>query len=134
PDSAFPQDDLKFLQHKFLIQTIIFSRCSDKAPTVRSKALSCLAQFLEKNAVSEGVQELLQGSSSHTRKTIGVMRPSEVSEASDQQGTDGSCRAMSGTNDQWSLVNGTEASNHTRKTCVLRTIEVLEASDQLGAD
>lgn len=61
PDSSFPQEDLKFLQHKFLIQALIFSRCSDKAPTVRSKALSCLAQFLEKNAVSEGVQELLQG-------------------------------------------------------------------------
>lgn len=139
PDSSFPQEDLKFLQHKFLIQALIFSRCSDKAPTVRSKALSCLAQFLEKNAVSEGVQELLQGSSSHSHKTISVMRTSEFCEASAQQGTDGSCRAMSGTNDQWnreSLANGTEASTPTRrKTCgVMRTIEVSEAGDQLGAD
>ncbi|KAM5131954.1 condensin-2 complex subunit D3 [Mantella aurantiaca] len=110
-DASFPQENLKFLQHKFLIQAIIFSRCSDKAPTVRSKALSCLAQFIEKNAVSEGVQELLQGSS---------------------------CRAMSGASSHCtteSLVNGTEASNHTRKTISeLRTIEVSEASDQLRTD
>nr|DBA16536.1 TPA: hypothetical protein GDO54_003919 [Pyxicephalus adspersus] len=110
-DSSFPQDDLKFLQHKFLIQTFIFSRCSDKAPTVRSKALSCLAQFLEKNAVSEGVYELLQGSS---------------------------CRTMSGTNvhlTSESIVNGSEASSHVRKTIgVMRTIEVTEAGDSLGSD
>lgn len=37
----------KFLKHKFFVQEIIFDRCLDKAPTVRSKALSSFAQCLE---------------------------------------------------------------------------------------
>ncbi|XP_063799859.1 condensin-2 complex subunit D3 [Pseudophryne corroboree] len=110
-DSSFPPDNLKFLQHKFLLQAMVFSRCSDKAPTVRSKALSCLAQYLEKNATSaaEGLQELLQGSS---------------------------CRAASRTNfTTESSVNSTEASSHVRKTMgALRTIEVSEAGDADGGE
>ncbi|KAM3922202.1 condensin-2 complex subunit D3 [Leptodactylus fuscus] len=112
-DGSFPLENLKFLQHKFLLQAMVFSRCSDKAPTVRSKALSSLAQCLEKNAssVSEGVTELLQGSS---------------------------CRTISGTTvTAESMVSGTEGatSNHTRKTiCALRTIEVTDDGDAMGAD
>ncbi|KAG8568274.1 hypothetical protein GDO81_013944 [Engystomops pustulosus] len=109
-DSAFPLEQLKFIQHKFLLQTMVFSRCSDKAPTVRSKALSCLAQCLEKNplSMSEGITELLQGSS---------------------------CRTISGITTE-SMVNGTEAtSNRTRKTiAALRTIEVTDDGDPMGAD
>ncbi|XP_056398365.1 condensin-2 complex subunit D3 isoform X2 [Hyla sarda] len=108
-DASFPLEKIKFLQHKFLLQAMVFSRCSDKAPTVRSKALSCLAQCLEKNAASEGVTELLQGST---------------------------CRTISGTTvTAESMVNGTEASNHTRKTIgALRTIEVTDEGDHMGAD
>ncbi|XP_044137939.1 condensin-2 complex subunit D3 [Bufo gargarizans] len=108
-DASFPLEQLKFLQHKFLLQAMVFSRCSDKAPTVRSKALSCLAQCLDKNAtsVSEGISELLQGSS---------------------------CRTISATTvTAESTVNGTEAS--TRKTIgALRTIEVTDDGDPMGAD
>ncbi|KAM4652059.1 condensin-2 complex subunit D3 [Discoglossus pictus] len=112
PDESFPPENVKFLQHKFLLQVMVFSRCSDKAPTVRSKALSCLAQCLEKNATSaiEGVQELLQGStcrtvlgmcataesslssneaSSHPQKTLGTMKTIEVSEYTDALGSEG---------------------------------------------
>ncbi|XP_028666256.1 condensin-2 complex subunit D3 [Erpetoichthys calabaricus] len=55
----------RFLQHKFLIEEIIFRRCSDKAPVVRSRALTCFAQCLEHIAsVSvEGFQDVFQKSS-----------------------------------------------------------------------
>ncbi|XP_069804288.1 condensin-2 complex subunit D3 [Dendropsophus ebraccatus] len=110
-DSSFPLEKLKYLQHKFLLQAMVFSRCSDKAPTVRSKALSCLAQCLEKNAssLSDGVTELLQGSTCRTISTT--------------------------TTTTESMVNGTEASNHTRKTMgALRTIEVTDEDEPMGAD
>ncbi|KAM9299270.1 condensin-2 complex subunit D3 [Gastrophryne carolinensis] len=111
PDDSLPQEDLKLLQHKFLIQELVFSRCSDKAPTVRGKALSCLAQVLEKNSVSEGVHELLQGSS---YRTMSVPAENMTSD---------------------SVGNGTEASSHTRKTMgVMRTIEVSEAGYTLSGD
>ncbi|XP_076432023.1 condensin-2 complex subunit D3 isoform X2 [Peromyscus maniculatus bairdii] len=42
----------KFLKHKFFVQEIIFDRCLDKAPTVRSKALSSFAHCLELSASS----------------------------------------------------------------------------------
>ncbi|KAM8926969.1 condensin-2 complex subunit D3 [Pelodytes ibericus] len=108
-DEALPPEDLKYLQHKFLLQAMVFSRCSDKAPTVRSKALSCLAQCLEKNATSalEGVQELLQGSS---------------------------CRTILGTNvTRDNSVNGSEAQTH-RTTGALRTIEVTDGGELTRAE
>lgn len=37
----------KFLKHQFIVQEIIFDRSFDKAPTVRSKALSSFAHCLE---------------------------------------------------------------------------------------
>ncbi|XP_075046453.1 condensin-2 complex subunit D3 [Mixophyes fleayi] len=108
-DAAIPPESLKFLQHKFLLQDMVFSRCSDKAPTVRSKALSCLAQYMEKSSgfAADGIQELLQGSSCRTvsgdncttessvnrteasRKTLGALRTIELSEAAEALGTDG---------------------------------------------
>ncbi|XP_075695361.1 condensin-2 complex subunit D3 [Rhinoderma darwinii] len=110
-DASFPLENLKFLQHKFLLQAMVFSRCSDKAPTVRSKALSCLAHSLEKNATSvlDGVTVLLQRSS---------------------------CRTMTGTSATTeSMVSGAEVSNHTHKTIgALRTIEVTDDGDPMGAD
>ncbi|XP_068094896.1 condensin-2 complex subunit D3 isoform X2 [Hyperolius riggenbachi] len=107
-DDSFPQEEVRFLQHKFMIQEIVFSRCSDKVPTIRSKALSCLAQLLEKQGALVGVQEILQGSS---------------------------CRTVSASSTTESSVNGTEASSHTRKTInVMRTIEVTEASAAKGVD
>ncbi|XP_075185200.1 LOW QUALITY PROTEIN: condensin-2 complex subunit D3 [Anomaloglossus baeobatrachus] len=112
PDASLPVEKIKLLQHKFLLHAMVFSRCSDKAPTVRSKALSCLAHSLEKNTttVSEGVTELLQGSS---------------------------CRTISGASvAAENTVNGTEgASAHSRKTPgVMRTIEVTDDCDPMGAD
>ncbi|XP_053547485.1 condensin-2 complex subunit D3 [Bombina bombina] len=110
PDESLPPEKSKFLQHKFLLQVMVFSRCSDKAPTVRSKALSCLAQCLEKNATSaiEGVQELLQGSA---------------------------CRTVLGTNVTTETSINNEATNHPQKTLgTMKSIEVSDASDQLGTD
>ncbi|NWU11658.1 CNDD3 protein, partial [Cephalopterus ornatus] len=46
-DDSLSLDQQKFLKHKFLVQVMVFDRCSDKAPTVRSKALSSFAHSLE---------------------------------------------------------------------------------------
>ncbi|CAH6858928.1 Ncapd3 [Phodopus roborovskii] len=55
----------KFLKHKFFVQEIIFDRCLDKAPTVRSKALSSFAHCLESSArsTSESILEIFINSS-----------------------------------------------------------------------
>ncbi|KAM7137906.1 condensin-2 complex subunit D3 isoform 1-T1 [Macrochelys suwanniensis] len=67
-NSSLSVDHQKLLKHKFLVQDMVFGRCSDKAPTVRSKALSSFAYCLEMKAATtlESIQELLQGTSSHT--------------------------------------------------------------------
>ncbi|NXG04652.1 CNDD3 protein, partial [Sakesphorus luctuosus] len=52
PDSSLSLDQQKFLKHKFLVQVMVFGRCSDKAPAVRSKALSSFAHCLEKKAAA----------------------------------------------------------------------------------
>uniref|UniRef100_A0A7M4FS80 Condensin-2 complex subunit D3 n=1 Tax=Crocodylus porosus TaxID=8502 RepID=A0A7M4FS80_CROPO len=63
PDSSLSPEHEKFLKHKFLVQIMVFGRCSDKAPTVRSKALCSFAHCLEMKATTtlESIQELLQG-------------------------------------------------------------------------
>ncbi|NWY61556.1 CNDD3 protein, partial [Chionis minor] len=67
-DSSLSPDHQKFLKHKFLVQVMVFGRCSDKAPVVRSKALSSFAHCLEMKAAAtlESIQDLLQSSSDHT--------------------------------------------------------------------
>ncbi|XP_059685586.1 condensin-2 complex subunit D3 [Gavia stellata] len=67
-DSSLPLDHQKFLKHKFLVQVMVFGRCSDKAPVVRSKALSSFAHCLEMKAAAtlDSIQDLLQSSSDHT--------------------------------------------------------------------
>ncbi|XP_066115869.1 condensin-2 complex subunit D3 [Saccopteryx bilineata] len=54
----------KFLKHKFLVQDIMFDRCLDKAPTVRSKALSSFVHCLELsvNTASDSILEFLLNS------------------------------------------------------------------------
>ncbi|NXO68383.1 CNDD3 protein, partial [Phainopepla nitens] len=47
PGSSLSLDRWVFLKHKFLVQVMVFGRCSDKAPVVRSKALSSFAHCLE---------------------------------------------------------------------------------------
>uniref|UniRef100_A0A663LVX1 Condensin-2 complex subunit D3 n=1 Tax=Athene cunicularia TaxID=194338 RepID=A0A663LVX1_ATHCN len=61
-DSSLSLDHQKFLKHKFLVQVMVFGRCSDKSPLVRSKALSCFAHCLEMKAAAalESIQDLLQ--------------------------------------------------------------------------
>ncbi|XP_053126164.1 condensin-2 complex subunit D3 isoform X2 [Hemicordylus capensis] len=68
PDPPLSEEQQAFLKHKFLVQVMVFGRCSDKVPTVRSKALSSLAQCLETKAPSsvESLQELLQGPAAST--------------------------------------------------------------------
>nr|KAF6282550.1 non-SMC condensin II complex subunit D3 [Myotis myotis] len=60
-DHALSSEHQKFLNHKFLVQEIMFDRCLDKAPTVRSKALSSFAHCLElsANSTSESILEFL---------------------------------------------------------------------------
>uniref|UniRef100_A0A803T7G9 Condensin-2 complex subunit D3 n=1 Tax=Anolis carolinensis TaxID=28377 RepID=A0A803T7G9_ANOCA len=72
PDVTLSEEQQKFMKHKFLVQVMIFGRCSDKAPAVRSKALSGFAQCLEANATSntECIQELLQG----RKEIMGMLR------------------------------------------------------------
>ncbi|XP_063211320.1 condensin-2 complex subunit D3 isoform X3 [Chroicocephalus ridibundus] len=67
-DGSLSLDHQKFLKHKFLVQVMVFGRCSDKASVVRSKALSSFAHCLEMKAAAtlESVQDLLQSSSDHT--------------------------------------------------------------------
>lgn len=60
-DNTVSLDHQKFLKHKFLVQDIMFDRCLDKAPTVRSKALSSFAHCLELSVTtsSESILEFL---------------------------------------------------------------------------
>ncbi|NXR00167.1 CNDD3 protein, partial [Sagittarius serpentarius] len=51
-DSSLSLDQQNFLKHKFLVQVMVYGRCSDKAPVVRSKALSSFAHCLEMKAAA----------------------------------------------------------------------------------
>ncbi|XP_032937707.1 condensin-2 complex subunit D3 [Catharus ustulatus] len=68
PDTSLSQDRQKFLKHKFLVQVMVFGRCSDVAPVVRTKALSSFVHCLEMKAAAtlESIQDLLQSSSVRT--------------------------------------------------------------------
>lgn len=59
-DDTVSLEHQKFLKHKFFVQEIIFDRCLDKAPTVRSKALSSFAHCLEltSGSTSESILEI----------------------------------------------------------------------------
>lgn len=81
----------KFLKHKFFVQEIIFDRCLDKAPTVRSKALSSFAQCLElstsntsENTLEIFINSTVTGIHSHFGTSL---RPSTVL-------TNRSCRSV----------------------------------------
>ncbi|XP_052044738.1 condensin-2 complex subunit D3 [Apodemus sylvaticus] len=71
----------KFLKHQFIVQEIIFDRSFDKAPTVRSKALSSFAHCLELSSshTSERVLEIFINSNlvSRVQSNSGtLLRPS----------------------------------------------------------
>ncbi|XP_047549091.1 condensin-2 complex subunit D3 isoform X1 [Lutra lutra] len=68
-DNTLSMEHQKILKHKFLVQEIIFDRCVDKAPTVRSKALSSFAHCLEVSVTtaSESILELLSNSPAISR-------------------------------------------------------------------
>ncbi|XP_074018650.1 condensin-2 complex subunit D3 isoform X1 [Numenius arquata] len=67
-DASLSLDHQNFLKHKFLVQVMVFGRCSDKASVVRSKALSSFAHCLEMKAAAtlESIQDLLQSSPDRT--------------------------------------------------------------------
>ncbi|XP_010179710.1 PREDICTED: condensin-2 complex subunit D3, partial [Mesitornis unicolor] len=111
-DSSLSLDQQKFLKHKFLVQVMVFGRCSDKAPAVRSKALSSFAHCLEMKdaSTSETIQDLLQTSdhteleantntasstvsaeamSSHPLKTLPTFKTIELTDSSDTAVLDG---------------------------------------------
>uniref|UniRef100_A0A8C9T0G2 Condensin-2 complex subunit D3 n=1 Tax=Scleropages formosus TaxID=113540 RepID=A0A8C9T0G2_SCLFO len=64
PEVSLPAELVPYLQHRFLIQVMVFGRRSDRAPTVRAHALACLAQCLELQSPStaESIQELFSTS------------------------------------------------------------------------
>ncbi|XP_032216377.1 condensin-2 complex subunit D3 isoform X2 [Mustela erminea] len=68
-DNTLSMEHQKILKHKFLVQEIIFDRCVDKSPTVRSKALSSFAHCLEVSVTtaSESILELLSNSAAISR-------------------------------------------------------------------
>ncbi|KAM6158642.1 LOW QUALITY PROTEIN: condensin-2 complex subunit D3 [Rhynchocyon petersi] len=79
-DNTLSLEHKKFLTHKFLVQEIMYDRCLDKAPTVRSKALSSFAHCLELSFTntSESMLELLINSSSFQRQTFDPAGASEM--------------------------------------------------------
>ncbi|XP_076214627.1 condensin-2 complex subunit D3 [Aptenodytes patagonicus] len=111
-DSSLSLDHQKFLKHKFLVQVMVFGRCSDKAPVVRSKALSSFAHCLEMKAAAtlESIQDLLQSSSDHT--------------------------ALEANTNTASLIVSAEAmSNHPLKTLpTFKTIELTDSSNTAVLD
>ncbi|KAM6107789.1 condensin-2 complex subunit D3 [Pterocles gutturalis] len=78
-DSSLSPDHQKFATHKFLVQVMVFGRCSDKASVVRSKALSSFAHCLEMKAAA--IQDLLQSSSDHTALEANTNTASLIADA-----------------------------------------------------
>ncbi|XP_072557992.1 condensin-2 complex subunit D3-L-like isoform X1 [Paramormyrops kingsleyae] len=68
PEASLSPEQAVFLQHKFLVQVMVFGRRSDRAPSVRGHALSCLAQCLELQSPNtvENIQELFSATSAQT--------------------------------------------------------------------
>ncbi|XP_064207133.1 condensin-2 complex subunit D3 isoform X1 [Anguilla rostrata] len=67
-DASLSAELASFLPHKFLVQVMVFGRRSDRAPTVRSHALTYLGQCLELQSpnATESVQELFSFTSAQT--------------------------------------------------------------------
>ncbi|NXJ10790.1 CNDD3 protein, partial [Odontophorus gujanensis] len=110
-DSSLSLDRQKFLKHKFLIQVMMFGRCSDRAPVVRSKALSCFAHCLEMKASAalDSIQDLLQ----------------TYDHANLEGNTDSACLMLS----------EEAVSNHPQKTLpTFKTIELTNSSDATVLD
>lgn len=110
-DPSLQPEHQKYLDNKYWIQVVILDRCSDKAPTVRSRALSCLAQCLDLNIASafESVQELMLGTTKSLHKTLGILESTDV------------------TGNLYSLA--TVASNQSRDA--LKTIEVTDPRESM---
>ncbi|XP_026564770.1 condensin-2 complex subunit D3 [Pseudonaja textilis] len=92
PDVVLTEEEQVFLKHKFLVQVMIIGRCSDKVPTVRSKALSSFAQCLENKVIPnvQDIQELLHGSrTSHQLKTFPTFKTIEMTHERDSTKFDG---------------------------------------------
>ncbi|XP_048369194.1 condensin-2 complex subunit D3 [Sphaerodactylus townsendi] len=112
PDGSMSEEQQAFLKHKFLVQVMVFGRCSDKASTVRSKALSSFAHCLEMKTTPsiENIQELFQSTvgsmaltshgptraslsstdgASHPQKTFPTFKTVEVSNERDTTDFDG---------------------------------------------
>nr|XP_045000999.1 condensin-2 complex subunit D3 isoform X1 [Jaculus jaculus] len=78
-DGTLSLEHQHFLKHKFLVQEIMFDRCLDKAPTVRSKALSSFAHCLESTTnTSETILEFLINTSEIQSHSGTLLRNSPV--------------------------------------------------------
>ncbi|GCC23251.1 hypothetical protein chiPu_0001645 [Chiloscyllium punctatum] len=85
PDGSIPPEHQKYLCHKYWIQFVILGRCSDKAPSVRSRALCCLAQCLELNTSKAVmyVQEILLQTTNIRHKTPQALKSIEFADNQD---------------------------------------------------
>ncbi|KAM9519397.1 condensin-2 complex subunit D3 [Guaruba guarouba] len=113
-DTSLSLDQQKLIKHKFLVQVMVFGRCSDKAPVVRSKALSSFAQCLEMKAATtlESIQDLLQSFLEASTDTASLTVSAEGTE----------------------LFSST-VSNHSLKTLpTFKTIELTDNSNAAGLD
>uniref|UniRef100_UPI00398E4DCE condensin-2 complex subunit D3 n=1 Tax=Pristiophorus japonicus TaxID=55135 RepID=UPI00398E4DCE len=117
PDSSIPPEHQKYLNHRYWIQGVILGRCSDKAPTVRSRALSCFAQCLESNVSTavESVQELLLGIEGWTM--FHGQSDGELNMPGNSVGMDGEA-----------------TNNHLKTIGALKTIEVTDRGDSIDSD
>ncbi|KAL0994528.1 hypothetical protein UPYG_G00123530 [Umbra pygmaea] len=68
PDENLDPELVTFLPHRFLVHNMVFGRRSDASPTVRSHALTCLAQCLELPSINatRSVKELFFTTSAQT--------------------------------------------------------------------
>ncbi|KAM9216984.1 condensin-2 complex subunit D3 [Leptosomus discolor] len=118
-DSSLSLDRQNFLKHKFLVQVMVFGRCSDKAPVVRSKALSSFAHCLEMKAAAtlESIQDLVQSSCDHTVLEANTKTASSIDSA---EGIESFCYTLS---------------SHPLKTLpTFKTIELTDSSDTTALD
>ncbi|XP_071500786.1 condensin-2 complex subunit D3-L-like [Diadema antillarum] len=79
----------QFLSHRFLLD-IMISRCSDKAPTVRAKALSCFAQFtaLAGQGAGQSIGSMLSAPTAKTGVTPIMVLTEAVQNKTSESGQD----------------------------------------------
>ncbi|KAJ8398976.1 hypothetical protein AAFF_G00416430 [Aldrovandia affinis] len=85
PEASLSEELASFLTHKFLVQVMVLGRRSDRAPVVRSHALTYLAQCLELQSTnttesihelfsSTSTQSILEGENSEAKELMALLQ------------------------------------------------------------